>query len=293
MSKKKKAKVNEYLCLSKKLPPVIDWESARDSVAAYPGNMPDREGIVALSTMLVPMEGTDTSDLVKSMLAASTTRYWGSDGADLSVSFLDSPPRALIDKILSHSNIWGDFGNVRFRWSQSGGQIRIARNERAYYSYMGRDILRVPANQHTMMLGGFTMNTPDSEFMRVPPHEFGHSLGFIHEHVRKSIVERLDVNKTLALFRKEQGWDDATIWSNVLTSPDESTLTATPVSDETSIMCYMLPASITKNGKPIPGGATLSAADKEFVAKIYPKSVITPDVLEINIPRAGAWVFKG
>ena len=36
-------------------------------------------------------------------------------------------------------------------------------------------------------------------------------------------------------------------------------------------MCYQIPGTITKNGKPILGGLDIDEFDLEFMASIYPK----------------------
>jgi hypothetical protein len=47
------------------------------------------------------------------------------------------------------------------------------------------------------------------------------SLGAPHEHMRKELVERLDVNKTIQWFRQYQGWDQQTVQEQVLTPLDD------------------------------------------------------------------------
>ena len=115
-------------------------------------------------------------------LALLTAKYWGSGGVRLTVGFLDGPEAALRTRILSHMNAWGAFCNVRFTEVAMDPQVRIARTAGdGYWSYLGTDILHIGANQPTMNLDSFTMNTPDSEFHRVVRHETGHTLGFPHE----------------------------------------------------------------------------------------------------------------
>jgi hypothetical protein len=41
-------------------------------------------------------------------------------------------------------------------------------------------------------------------------------------------------------------------------------------------MCYQIPGSITKDGKPIPGGKDINPTDFAFAASIYPKRVAAP-----------------
>jgi hypothetical protein len=38
-------------------------------------------------------------------------------------------------------------------------------------------------------------------------------------------------------------------------------------------MCYQIPGSLTKSGKPIIGGADIDKQDYDFAALLYPKSV--------------------
>src|ERR1700736_1297248 len=104
-----------------------------------------------------------------------------------------------------------------------------------------------------MNLEGFTMSTPESEYRRVVRHETGHTLGFPHEHMRKELVARIDPQKAYDYFLQTHGWHKATVDAQVLTSLDEASLMSTPP-DQTSIMCYQLPGSITIDSQPILGG---------------------------------------
>ncbi len=49
--------------------------------------------------------------------------------------------------------------------------------------------------------------------------------------------------------------------------------------DQTSIMCYQLPGSITRDGLPIVGGTDINQTDYAFIGKIYPKAghALAPD----------------
>jgi hypothetical protein len=207
-------------------------------------------------------------------IAVVTKKYWGQKGVQLTVSFLDNPEAALRKKILAHMNAWNKSANVKFTETASGGQVRIARAggpDGGYWSYVGTDILHIDANQPTMNLEAFSMNTEDSEFFRVVRHETGHTLGFPHEHMRKQLVALIDADKALAYFRKTQGWSAADVRAQVLTPIEESSILGTPTPDPKSIMCYQIPGAITKNGKPIIGGVDIDASDYAFAGSIYPK----------------------
>ena len=203
-------------------------------------------------------------------IAVLTSKYWGAKPRKLTVSFMETTPADLRTRIISHMNAWTKTGSISFVWTSGTGQIRISRGGGGYYSYLGTDVLLIPKNRQTMNLQGFTMNTPESEYKRVVRHETGHTLGCPHEHMRKALVARIDPQKAYAYFLRTQGWDKATVDAQVLTSLNEISLMATQP-DQTSIMCYQLPGSITRDGKPITGGTDINATDYAFIGKIYPK----------------------
>lgn len=216
-------------------------------------------------------------------VAVVVTKYWGVDGVSLTVGFTDDPPANLRKRILQHMNAWGKTANVKFAETKSNPQVRIARaggDNGGYWSYVGTDILHIPKNEQTMNLEAFTMNTPDSEFYRVVRHETGHTLGFPHEHMRKALVDKLDVAKTLAYFESTQRWSEAEVRAQVLTPIEESTLIGT-AADPKCIMCYQIPGSITKDGKPIVGGTDIDESDYAFIAKIYPKKGSKPAAVQM------------
>lgn len=244
--------------------------AARAAVEHNPANAPPRAAAAALHAA-----GIDSPQFI----AVMTSKYWGAGGVKLGVSFLDGPTAACRRLILEHMNAWGERCNVRFAESASGGQVRIARGNTGYWSYLGTDVLGIPAGQPTMNLQGFTENTPLSEYKRVVRHETGHTLGCPHEHMRRAIVDLLDAAKTIAYFRQTQGWSQQTVIQQVLTPVEEASLMAVPggpVIDDESIMCYQLPGSITKSGKPIPGGVDILDSDFAYMARLYPKAAVPP-----------------
>src|SRR4051812_17020101 len=211
-------------------------------------------------------------------LAVLTQAYWGAKGVDLTVGFMEQTATNLRDRIISHMNAWNTVAgaNVKFHWTQTSPQVRISRGSGGYWSYLGVDILSISRNQQTMNLERFTMNTPESEFVRVIRHETGHTLGFPHEHLRRDLVALLDAEKTIAYFMRTQGWSRDDVIAQVLTPVEESALLDPTRADGTSIMCYELPGSITKSGQPIPGGNDLDDLDKSYALKVYPSNVTLP-----------------
>jgi hypothetical protein len=80
---------------------------------------------------------------------------------------------------------------------------------------------------------------------------------------------RIAREKAIDYFHRTQYWSRRDVEAQVLTPLDEQTLMATPA-DQTSIMCYQLPGSITTDGKPIVGGLDIDASDYRFAGSIYP-----------------------
>jgi hypothetical protein len=209
-------------------------------------------------------------------LAVLTAKYWGPRSRRLTVSFMESTPADLRRRIVAHLNAWSARGGISFAETMETGDVRISRGPGGYWSYLGTDIRLIPRNRPTMNLQGFTMSTPEAEYRRVVRHEAGHTLGFPHEHMRRQLINRIDRQKAYDYFRRTQGWDRAMVDSQVLTPLNEWSIMGTP-SDEDSIMCYQLPGTITKDGKPIRGGKDINATDYNFVARIYPKIAFAPD----------------
>lgn len=247
-------------CTLRSLPPRLAAAAARTATRINPGNSP-----------YLSMMHAVAADVMEPLrLAVMTTKYWGPQPRELPVSFMDGAEPALRAKIISHMNAWSRTAGITFRETGGVGAVRIAREPSGYWSYLGTDVLHIPASRQTMNLQGFTLGTSEAEYRRVVRHETGHTLGFPHEHMRRALVERIDPQKAYDYFLRRYGWDRAMVDSQVLKSLDEGSLLATPP-DQDSIMAYQLPGSITFDGLPIRGGADINATDYAFAGKIYPR----------------------
>jgi len=262
-------KNNVLVCVPKRLSPDLLVPAAQTAVEINPLNHAPVHRLLGLMPEM---------QLTRERIAVMVTKYWGIKGVKLTVSFMDNPPKDLRKRILKHMNAWTKTANVKFVETANNGQVRIARDggdNGGYWSYLGTDILHIPKNQQTMNLEAFSMQTPESEYHRVVRHETGHTLGFPHEHMRKALVEKIDPQKAIAFFMQTQGWSEAEVRAQVLTPIEESTLRGT-VADPRSIMCYQIPGSITKDGKPIIGGTDIDPLDFNFAGTIYPKKTGAP-----------------
>ncbi len=256
--------VEPMVCTPKSLPQHQWVAAAQQAVKINPLNHAPVERL----SLVMP-----NFDAQPEHLAVLVTKYWRTGSVELTVSFLDSPPVALRKKILSHMNAWSKTANVSFAETTKDGQVRISRDVGGYWSYLGTDILSISLPEQTMNLEGFSLETPDSEFFRVVRHETGHTMGFPHEHMRKELVDKIDPQKAIAFFRQTQGWNERMVRQQVLTPIEESSLRGTGSADVNSIMCYQIPGTITKDGKPILGGTDIDDIDYQFAGSIYQKKV--------------------
>jgi hypothetical protein len=256
-------------CTPKYLPPELHVAAARKAVEINPANHPHGE-LAARALAGGPM--------MPARLALVVGKRWPVTGVRLTVGFLDNPPTALRTRILLHMNAWAKSSNVKFVQTKTNPQVRIARVETpeevaGYWSYIGTDILHIAKHKPTMNLQAFTMDTPESEYHRVVRHETGHTIGFPHEHMRRELVAKIDPDKAIALFGRTQGWSPDEVRQQVLTPLEDSSLLGTAHADPHSIMCYQIPGTITRDGKPIVGGKDIDKQDYAFAASIYPKKL--------------------
>jgi Astacin (Peptidase family M12A) len=254
------------VCTPRSLPKEKWIEAADRAVTVNPANHPRIERLVRAMPDI---------HLDRLRIAVVTAKYWGAAGVKLTVGFLDNPPMDLRKRILLHMNAWAKTANVQFVESKASPHVRIARidqgDQAGYWSYVGTDILSIPANEPTLNLQGFTMQTPESEFHRVVRHETGHTMGFPHEHMRRELVSKIDRQKAIDYFGATQGWSPAEVEQQVLTPIEEASIRGTAHADPHSIMCYQIPGTLTKDGKPIVGGLDIDKRDFKFAAMVYPR----------------------
>lgn len=208
-------------------------------------------------------------------LALMTSKKWPSP-VRLKVEFMEQTSPQLRTRIVGHMNAWSQYCDVEFREDMKNAQatVRITLLGKEYKSAVGTDIKTRNPKNPTMWLGGFTMNTLESEYRRVVRHETGHTLGFRHEHLRKDIVKWIDKDKAYAYYGSgPNGWDKPKIDANVLTGIDEKVLTATKEVDGDSIMCYFIGDLLTAKAPHFVGGRDISPKDAKLAREVYPMYV--------------------
>jgi hypothetical protein len=128
-----------------------------------------------------------------------------------------------------------------------------------------------PRSDHSIMLGGLTGRSNPELVLRHVTHEFGHALGFRHEHQNPN--GNIPWNRH-AVYRhyKRLGWSEAKVNANIFEVLDRNDrrVFATPFDPE-SVMCYHIPRELTLNGRfAVPWNLTLSPGDREAARRLYP-----------------------
>jgi len=162
-----------------------------------------------------------------SRAAAVTNKIWPKN--TLRVYFLEN--NRLESQIMDWASMWSQHGDIKFEKASSifRSDIRVGfdSNDGAW-SYMGTDSTR---KYKTMNLGFIDQGTV--------LHEFGHALGFIHEHQSPASggFEWNEEEVIKSLSGPPNYWDEETIQHNMFDTYDEDQLTMTEY-DSTSIMHY-------------------------------------------------------
>lgn len=121
-----------------------------------------------------------------------------------------------------------------------------------------------------MNYGWLTSNSPEEEFSRVILHEFGHSLGCIHEH--QNPAGKIPWNKEAVYrFYKQRGWNKVRVDKNLFVKY-EADQTQFSEFDQKSIMLYPIPRQLTDGKVEVGWNRQLSKTDKDFIGQMYPKS---------------------
>lgn len=154
------------------------------------------------------------------------------------------------------------------------------------WSYVGRDVLGIPATEATMNFG---WDLTDDYGHTTALHEIGHTLGLPHEHQNPFSGIVWDVEKVYAYFTGSPNfWTRAQTESNVLQKFSTTEVDGSAW-DPDSVMEYWFPAGLIlqpaqySSGLMPAGG--LSAPDREWAKKFYPGSAPGPEVLVPFVSR--------
>jgi hypothetical protein len=231
------------------------------------------------NTPILPMGPDGTPEPLE--IAIETEKMWRL-GRVLKVRFLDGEA-AVQAKVEQIAHLWSQYANIKFAFGDDpDAEIRISFRARGSWSFVGTEALGITdKTQPTMNLGWLRSNSPDEEYHRVVLHEFGHTLGLIHEH--NNPAGGIPWDKP-AVYRYYQGppnnWDKDKVDQNLFKKYEVSQTQFTDF-DPKSIMIYAFPNELTIGDFVIDWNTKLSEIDKTFIRQRYPYE--EPPVFELVV----------
>jgi len=203
-------------------------------------------------------------------------------GKKIVVEFLDEHNNTdAHDMVKRYSSQWTECANIAFVFVPPGrkpsdigfskSDIRIKFNNDGYHVVgggLGKLVENIAQNRYTMSLDNL-FNEPMDEQRRVCLHEFGHALGFQHEHLNPDGGIKWKQPDAMDYWKKRTGWSEGSIRHNVFRKLSEADHILGDF-DSASIMIYSFPGSITENTNGAERTTRLSDGDTKWISTIYP-----------------------
>ena len=199
----------------------------------------------------------------------------------VSVCFLDGRKEAR-DHVAEVAQRWtestslqldfGPAGNRSTCTAASPANVRVSFVGSGYWSYVGIEAKLASGKQQTLNLQGMNKTTFTADDDGIILHEFGHAIGFEHEH--QSPVSVCEKEFDWDYLYKAMGWSPQKIDQNMRQLQPSSKLLTTTFDPE-SIMLYSLDKESFKDPSTskcyIPkANNVISRLDREAAATVYP-----------------------
>jgi serralysin len=192
---------------------------------------------------------------------------WDTTINELKVYFLDGDP-AINDRVIAMANTWNKYGSIKFvkTNNRSDAQIKTTYLRPGYWSHVGTICLR---KDTSMCLQDIDITPDSATFKRVVLHEFGHALGFMHEHQSYLQNIKWDSARVYSYYKGPPNrWSKEKIDRNIFArlSKEETNFSGY---DPHSIMHYPIPKEFTLDGLQVDWNTELSDSDIVYMGRFY------------------------
>jgi serralysin len=205
-------------------------------------------------------------------LAGLPEQLWSGKQRILPVRFMNGAP-TLQRKVMQAALEWCKHANIYFyKTDRLDAPVRVQFSPGPSWSYIGTAALALQDEPTvpTVTFGWLTAGTPLDEVSRVVLHEFGHVLGFVHEHQSPASGIPWDTEAVYETFSQEPYcWTEQEILHNIIKRHAASQSNHSEF-DPHSIMLYAIPPELTKGQFQTSWNHVLSPTDKRYIADLYP-----------------------
>ncbi len=254
-------------------------KNCQDMAPPY-SSLPPRAASNAYTIYKINTDGTVSNVAYQRQpLAAFTDKMW-EPGETIKVGFdiVGSDFNTML-RVQKFASEWERIANIKFEFviDIRDAVIRVGFTPPFSYSWIGQDALVNPSKVSTINFGWLNNGLNDTDFRQVVLHEFGHALGFVHEHQSPGAAMNWDKEKVYAYYAlPPNNWSHDIVDNNIFVKY-ATTTTNYSTYDRLSIMHYQFPPELTVDGKSTPANYNLSATDQQYARLVYPFPTLPPN----------------